>query len=62
MSTIDYKNPHLLLETADLEPGEITWRSPSNLAIVKYWGKHGVQMPKNPQLFQVFPFKQVITA
>ncbi len=50
MSTTDYKNPQLLLETADLEPGEITWRSPSNLAIVKYWGKYGVQMPKNPSL------------
>ncbi len=50
MSTTDYKNPNLLLETADLEPGEITWRSPSNLAIVKYWGKYGQQMPKNPSL------------
>lgn len=46
----DYKNPNLILETAEVEPGEVTWRSPSNLAIVKYWGKHGVQMPKNPSL------------
>jgi diphosphomevalonate decarboxylase len=50
MSITDYKNPNLILETADLEPGEITWRSPSNLAIVKYWGKYGTQMPKNPSL------------
>lgn len=46
----DYKNPHLLLETAEVEPGEISWRSPSNLAILKYWGKHGIQLPKNPSL------------
>ncbi|MBI1225743.1 MAG: diphosphomevalonate decarboxylase [Bacteroidetes bacterium] len=50
MSNIDYKNPNLILETSDLEPGEITWRSPSNLAIVKYWGKYGQQLPKNPSL------------
>ena len=46
----DYKNPNLILETAEVEPGEVTWRSPSNLAIIKYWGKYGVQMPKNPSL------------
>ena len=47
---LDYKNPNLILETAEVEPGSITWRSPSNLAIIKYWGKHGVQLPKNPSL------------
>lgn len=28
----------------------ITWRSPSNLAIVKYWGKHGRQLPRNASI------------
>lgn len=28
----------------------ITWRSPSNIAIVKYWGKHGIQLPRNPSV------------
>ena len=28
--------------------GVVTWQSPSNIAIVKYWGKHGLQLPKNP--------------
>ena len=28
--------------------GVVTWQSPSNIAIVKYWGKHGSQLPKNP--------------
>ena len=26
------------------------WRSPSNIALVKYWGKHGVQLPANPSI------------
>lgn len=26
------------------------WRSPSNIALVKYWGKHGLQLPRNPSL------------
>ncbi len=28
----------------------VTWKSPSNIAIVKYWGKHGEQLPANPSL------------
>jgi len=32
------------------EPGHILWRSPSNIALIKYWGKHGVQLPRNPSL------------
>ncbi|NNC84087.1 MAG: diphosphomevalonate decarboxylase [Flavobacteriales bacterium] len=27
-----------------------TWTSPSNIALVKYWGKHGVQLPANPSI------------
>ena len=30
--------------------GEHTWRSPSNIALVKYWGKHGIQLPRNPSI------------
>ncbi len=29
---------------------EITWKSPSNIALVKYWGKYPVQMPANPSV------------
>lgn len=29
---------------------KITWRSPSNLALIKYWGKHGRQLPKNASI------------
>lgn len=28
----------------------IEWRSPSNIALVKYWGKMGTQLPMNPSL------------
>ena len=30
--------------------GAVTWQSPSNIALVKYWGKYGNQMPANPSL------------
>lgn len=47
---LEYTNPELILDTASLEPGRVHWRSPSNLAIVKYWGKHGLQLPRNPSI------------
>jgi diphosphomevalonate decarboxylase len=28
----------------------VKWKSPSNIALVKYWGKHGNQLPMNPSL------------
>jgi len=28
----------------------VAWRSPSNIALVKYWGKKPVQIPANPSL------------
>jgi len=27
-----------------------TWESPSNIALVKYWGKKGIQLPANPSI------------
>ncbi|MBN3035572.1 MAG: hypothetical protein JW861_08290 [Bacteroidales bacterium] len=34
----------------DLQAGITGWRSPSNIALVKYWGKVGEQMPINPSV------------
>ena len=30
--------------------GVISWRSPSNIALIKYWGKRQNQLPQNPSL------------
>ncbi len=46
-----YENPRLVLDSSrTLEPSRVGWRSPSNIAIVKYWGKRGVQLPQNPSI------------
>lgn len=37
-------------EEYSIIPGSTGWRSPSNIAIIKYWGKHGNQLPRNPSL------------
>ncbi|WP_194850932.1 diphosphomevalonate/mevalonate 3,5-bisphosphate decarboxylase family protein [Nonlabens antarcticus] len=34
----------------NLEHITATWQAPSNIALVKYWGKHGVQLPANPSI------------
>ena len=42
-------NPKLIWDSSEvLDPGHFEWRSPSNIAIVKYWGKYGEQLPRNP--------------
>ncbi|MDX1278429.1 diphosphomevalonate decarboxylase [Oceanihabitans sediminis] len=33
-----------------LESGKITWSAPSNIALVKYWGKKEHQIPENPSI------------
>ena len=30
--------------------GKVGWQSPSNIALVKYWGKRGKQHPQNPSI------------
>lgn len=33
-----------------VDQGEVTWQSPSNIALVKYWGKMENQIPANPSI------------
>ena len=30
-----------------VDSGSVTWQSPSNIALVKYWGKKQHQLPEN---------------
>jgi diphosphomevalonate decarboxylase len=33
-----------------IDSGNVTWQSPSNIALVKYWGKKQGQIPENPSI------------
>lgn len=47
---MNYENPQLRLPDGAAVEGQLAWRSPSNIAIIKYWGKYGVQLPRNPSI------------
>ena len=32
------------------DSGSVAWQAPSNIALVKYWGKTGLQLPANPSI------------
>ena len=36
--------------SSSVENGSFTWSSPSNIALVKYWGKKKNQIPENPSI------------
>ncbi|NOU61085.1 diphosphomevalonate/mevalonate 3,5-bisphosphate decarboxylase family protein [Marinifilum caeruleilacunae] len=33
-----------------MNKGTVAWESPSNIALIKYWGKKGRQIPRNPSV------------
>lgn len=33
-----------------VDSGKVAWESPSNIALVKYWGKRDIQIPENPSI------------
>ena len=47
-----YRNEALEIDKQDLSsiPRAVGWESPSNIALVKYWGKKGIQEPINPSI------------
>ena len=45
-----YKNADLQFPKAHIPSGKTAWRSPSNIALVKYWGKRPGQIPQNPSI------------
>ncbi|MGB3547763.1 MAG: diphosphomevalonate decarboxylase [Saprospiraceae bacterium] len=47
---MQYKQPSRRLQSSELTSGQLRWQSPSNIALVKYWGKFGRQLPSNPSV------------
>jgi len=45
-----YNNSDLFLQKPKKINGKVGWKSPSNIALVKYWGKYGNQLPLNPSI------------
>ena len=39
-----------MLQKNQIEKGNLQWKCPSNIALVKYWGKQGKQLPSNASL------------
>ena len=37
-------------DTSTLPAGSVTWKTPSNIALVKYWGKQEPQIPENTSI------------
>jgi diphosphomevalonate decarboxylase len=51
MSRSLFSSFHVPVKRGLLPPGiVVSWKSPSNIALVKYWGKKGLQIPLNPSL------------
>lgn len=42
--------------------GKVGWESPSNIALIKYWGKFGRQLPANPSLSITLKESKTITS
>ena len=47
---LDYTKSNLRLSPEKSLSGQTQWISPSNLALIKYWGKYGRQLPRNPSI------------
>ncbi len=45
-----FENPELVFLPHGEIKGKKSWKSPSNIAFIKYWGKYDIQLPKNASL------------
>ena len=43
-------NEFIFKDFFEIRSGKVQWRSPSNIALIKYWGKKTGQIPLNPSL------------
>ena len=41
---------NFIIDSNKIKSGQVGWKSPSNLAIIKYWGKYGDQLPQNASI------------
>lgn len=51
----------LLIRDVHSDSYQCQWSSPSNIALVKYWGKYGNQLPMNPSLSITLEKSQTLT-
>ncbi len=56
-----YTNPQFRIDPATAQSGSVSRQAPSNIALVKYWGKHGVQLPQNPNLSFTLSTSRTVT-
>jgi diphosphomevalonate decarboxylase len=50
MKNINMEHRNSLDAKDDRKSLAFVWQAPSNIALIKYWGKHGNQLPNNPSL------------
>lgn len=57
-----YLKDSLQLKNIDFEGIQfVGWESPSNIALVKYWGKYGDQLPQNPSVSFNLKYSKTLT-
>ena len=44
------KKNYFIYNSDQVREGETKWIAPSNIALVKYWGKRSIQLPENPSI------------